>query len=122
MKLCVLRVEALKLSLRDEVGKVGGDFQRSVATSCEEKQKESVSVSPHVVGKKNPFTYRRFAPSDANRQRPYQVLSSSGCDMIERPNSRVETSLSSFTWRTSSCSPYGFVSAGSGVMARKKYH
>lgn len=48
MKLCVLQVGALKLSLRDGVGEVGwgGGFQRSVAISCEERQEESVSVSP----------------------------------------------------------------------------
>lgn len=52
MKLCVLQVAALKLSLRDEVEKVG--FQHSVAISHEERNKECVSVSPTEQKEENP--------------------------------------------------------------------
>lgn len=68
------------------LGRWAGDLQLSVAISCEERQKEIVCF-PHggAGGKKNPFAYCIFAPSDANQGRPNRVLGSSGCDTIERP-------------------------------------
>lgn len=76
MKLCVLQVGALKLSPRDEVGKVGWGLPTFCCNLLRGKAEGKRVSFLHGVEKKTPqpFAHCRFAPSDANQRRRNRVF------------------------------------------------